>query len=218
MSNLARVFLLAAAALAGGCAKGPGGLPYDAWYLGFLAPSYMDVWIESAVVMDTREQTFSESGGGLASIRNPPGLDVDPAGWSRYHGWGKGKHIRGAAMPRWIYVRWQSLVEPQTYEALIFIDDATRKAMVKPEKTFCDFDGKWITDYRDGIGIGLAPGGIARATISGQCLPDQVVARVQGQVVKLGPDQGRSGGEYALPPSPASQAYIKKHGIPYGSW
>jgi hypothetical protein len=44
------------------------------------------------------------------------------------------------------------------------------------------------------------------------------VARVQGTVVKEGPDLGRSGGRYALPLEPSSKAYIEKYGIPYGSW
>jgi hypothetical protein len=33
-------------------------------------------------------------------------------------------------------VRWQSLVEPQTYEAYIVIPELIQQAMVKPEKAF----------------------------------------------------------------------------------
>ncbi|MGU0876076.1 DUF2931 family protein, partial [Pseudomonas aeruginosa] len=70
----------------------------------------------------------------------------------------------------------------------------------------------------EGLAIGLAPGGIAKAWIMGPCLSPIEVTRVQGEVVKKGPDGGQSGGAYALPLKPASKAYIEKHGIPYGSW
>ena len=50
-----RVGLLALiVVLLAGCATGPAQarLPYDAWRLGFLAPHYMEVWTEDAVVED----------------------------------------------------------------------------------------------------------------------------------------------------------------------
>jgi len=33
-------------------------LPYDAWYLGFLAPNYMQVWLERANISDINGQSF----------------------------------------------------------------------------------------------------------------------------------------------------------------
>ncbi|MNN96643.1 hypothetical protein D3C81_2156710 [compost metagenome] len=66
--------------------------------------------------------------------------------------------------------------------------------------------------------VGLAPGGIAKVWLMGACLSAIDVARVQGTVVKKGPDGGQSGGQYGLPLEPASKAYIEKYGIPYGSW
>ncbi|WP_236209790.1 DUF2931 family protein, partial [Pseudomonas tohonis] len=122
-----------------------------------------------------------------------------------------------ADVPRLIYVRWQSLVEPQTYEAYIVIPETARQAMLKGEKAFCKADAKWITDYRNMLTVGLAPGGIAKVWLMGACLPAIDVARVQGSVVKLGPYGGTSGGKHR-PLSAISQAYIEKHGIPYGSW
>ena len=67
-------------------------------------------------------------------------------------------------------MRWQSLAEPQTYEAYIVIPESAREIMRKPEKAFCRFGAEWITDYRDNIGIGLAPGGIAKVWLGGPCL------------------------------------------------
>ncbi|MHC8316319.1 DUF2931 family protein [Pseudomonas sp. LB3P31] len=202
----------------GGCAYGTNRLPYDSWRLGLFAPDYMQVWIETADAVDVQDHVFRHAMSGVASIHVPENLKGDPRGWPERPGAGAGKQVLGADLPRLIYVRWQSLVEPQTYEAYIVIPEATRQAMIKGEKTYCEFDGKWITGYRNMLTVGLAPGGIARVWVLGACLKPFDVARVVGEVVKKGPDGGNSGGQYALPLKPASKAYIKKYGIPYGSW
>jgi len=191
------------------------GLP---WFLGFSAPAYMEVWIETADVVDIRERVFRGAGGGIASVPRPPNNLGIARGWVSSNGGGKGMYVTGADLPRLIYVRWQSLTEPQTYEAYIVIPESAREIMRKPEKVFCGADGKWITESRDNIGIGLAPGGIAKVWLGGACLKAGEIARVEGTINKKGPYQGKNEGRYALPLSPESQAYIEKFGIPYGSW
>ncbi|MFF7707358.1 DUF2931 family protein [Pseudomonas sp. NPDC007930] len=202
------------------CAKGPGGLPYDAWRLGMFVPDYMDVWVETVGVIDIQGRGFPHVLSGVPSSIHPDSTEGDPRGWPSRVGWAKGKHVRGAALPAAIIVRWQSLAEPQTYEALIPIPETARQQMKVRERNACTSTGtgKPIDGYRKAITIGLAPGGIAKAWIVGVCVPALEFARVQGQVVTLGPDQGRSGGQYALPLMPNSKAYIEKNGIPYGSW
>ncbi len=197
-----------------GCANR---LPYDAWYLGLFAPNYMEVWIETADAVDIHDRVFGRAMSGVAAINTPKSLKGKPQGWPNHPGGGAGKHVLGADLPRLIYVRWQSLVEPQTYEAFIPIPEATRQAMLKGERTYCRFDGKWITGYRDVLTVGLAPGGIARVWVLGACLEPFDVARVEGTVVKLGPYGGASNGRHR-PLSETSKAYIEKFGIPYGSW
>ncbi|KMN09695.1 DUF2931 family protein [Pseudomonas helleri] len=204
--------------LMAGCAKGSNGLPYDGWRLGLFAPNYMEVWIETADAVDVRDRVFKRAMSGVAAIQTPKNLKGNPRGWPSYPGWGKGKYVYGAAVPRLIYVRWQSLVEPQTYEAYIVIPEAIQQAMVKPEKAFCAADAKWITGYRKGVTVGLAPGGIAKVWISGPCVSPIEVARVQGEIVKEGPSGGQTNGKYALPLEPETKAYIEKYGVPYGSW
>ncbi|NNA58034.1 DUF2931 family protein [Pseudomonas koreensis] len=188
------------------------------WFLGFGAPSYMEVWIETADVVDVRERVFRRAGAGIASVQTPVGLKGKPAGWPENPGRGKGRYVTGADLPRLIYVRWQSLAESQTYEAYIVIPESAREIMRKSEKAFCRFGGEWITESRDNMGIGLAPGGIVKVWLGGTCLKAVEIARVEGTVNKQGPDQGKSQGRYALPLSPESKAYIEKFGIPYGSW
>jgi hypothetical protein len=154
---------------------------------------------------------------GVAAINTPENLKPHPGGWGERPGAGAGKQVLGADVPRLIYVRWQSLVEPQTYEAYIPILEATQMAMLKSERTYCAFDGKWITDYRNALTVGLAPGGVARVWVMGACLKPFDVARVQGTVVKEGPYSGTSNGQHR-PLSETSRAYIEKYGVPYGSW
>ncbi|MFY1665140.1 DUF2931 family protein [Pseudomonas sp. Pseu.R1] len=194
-------------------------LPYDAWRLGFLAPNYMEVWIETANVVDVKGRVFGRAMSGIAAIQTPPNLKGNPRGWPKRPGSGAGKDVWRADVPRLIYVRWQSLVEPQTYEAFVDIPEATRKAMVEvKQNTYCRGTKERITDHRELLVIGLAPGGIAKTWIRGICLDPIEVSRVQGRVVEKGPDLGRTNGRYALELEPESRAYIDKFGIPYDSW
>jgi hypothetical protein len=188
------------------------------WFLGFSAPAYMEVWIETADVVDIRERVFRGAGGGIASVPKPPNNQGIARGWSSSNGAGKGRYVNAADLPRLIYVRWQSLVEPQTYEAYIVIPESAREIMRKPEKAFCRFGVERITESRDKIGIGLAPGGVAKIWLGGACLKAVEIARVVGTINKKGPYLGKNEGRYALPLSPESKAYIEKFGIPYGSW
>ena len=215
--GLGLLFILIAGLTLTSCAKGPHGLPYDAWYIGVFTRPYMDVWIETVDTSDVRGRVYRRAMSGVASISSPASLNADPRGWPEHPGVGAGKHVLGAALPLWIYVRWQSLVEPNTYEAFIRVDAAMRKAMVTGKKAFCAADGKWITDYPYAVNIGLAPGGIARVWIAGQCTHGVPVRRVQGRVVEAGPYNGQSDGHY-YPLDDVSKAYIEKYGVPYGSW
>ncbi|MHC8326844.1 DUF2931 family protein [Pseudomonas sp. LB1P83] len=201
-----------------GCAVGKSEpLPYKAWRLGFSAPNYMEVWIESADVVDIKEQVYPRAMSGTAAIQTPPNNTGDPRGWPEKPGIGKGKNVTGADLPQKIYVRWQSLVEPQTYQMVINVPESTREIMRKEENVFCAFDGKWITDYRNALVINLAPGGIAKMWVMGSCLPAIEVTRVKTVVDPRGPYEGKSDGEYDSL-SNESKAYVEKFGVPYDSW
>lgn len=216
MNRFLRVTLVAL--LLSGCSTANSGtLPYDAWRLGFGAPSYMEVWIETADVVDIQGHIYRRAMSGTASVATPANNKGDPKGWPKRPGWGAGKYVRGADLPKTIYVRWQSLVEPQTYKVAIEIPESTRELMRQGEKAFCSLDGKWRTAYRQGIAIGLAPGGIAKVWVTGPCLTPIEVARVVAKVDPRGPYEGTSGGKHR-PLSAISSAYVEKFGVPYGSW
>jgi len=216
MSNFLRIAIVAF--LLSGCSLVDSrSLPYDTWRLGFSAPNYMEVWIETADVVDIQGQVYRRAMSGNAAIQRPPNNSGDPKGWPERPGWGKGKYVTGADLPKKIYVRWQSLVEPQTYQMAIDIPESTREIMRKGEKTFCAATGKWMTGYRKAIAVGLAPGGIAKVWVLGPCLTPIEVTRVQAEVDPRGPYEGKSGGEYDTL-SNESKAYVEKFGVPYGSW
>ena len=61
----------------------------------------------------------------------PPNNSGDPRGWPKRASIGSGKHVTGADLPKQIYVRWQSQVEPQTYLMVIKNFEATREIMLE---------------------------------------------------------------------------------------
>ncbi|TWC37705.1 DUF2931 family protein [Pseudomonas sp. SJZ079] len=218
---MTRLLLLSLALLLSGCASGQGKpkLPFDAWFVGLLAPNYMEVWIESVDVIDRRGLAYEQVYQGISAIQTPRNNQGKPAGWPKRVGGGAGKNLPGIDLPEIIFVRWQSLVEPQTYNVRINIPGWVREEMLKPARAYCNWDGKWIDGlYRKNIAIGLAPGGIAKAWVLGPCLEPIEIGRFEGVISKVGPDLGRSNGQYALPLTPESKAYIETHGVPYGSW
>ena len=224
-SSLLKASLALLFVLLGGCASVESrSLPYDAWSLDFFVPDYMEVWIETADVIDINDRLFRGAGSGIPATGYPRGLSKgipahfkgDAKGWFE-HPVGKGRYVTGADLPRLVYVRWQSITEPQTYEAYIEISQSARNTMLKDEKAFCGAVGKWKTDYRKFLTVGLAPGGIAKVWLGGPCLQSTEVTRVQGTISPEGPHRGQSGGAY-YPLTEESKAYVDKFGIPYGSW
>ncbi|WP_374981239.1 DUF2931 family protein [Pseudomonas solani] len=196
-----------------GCAAGSGRprLPYDYWYVGLAAPRFMEVWVESVDVIDRRGLAYFHIHGGVVSYTG------NPVGW--HNGGGAMKQASNVDLPETLFVRWQSLVEPQTYKLRIDIPQWVRDEMVKPQRAFCRADGEWVDNlYRYDISIGMAPGGIAKAWVGGPCLSNIEIGRYRAKVDTRGPYEGHSNGRYYRPPTGAAQAYIKQHGIPYESW
>lgn len=193
-------------------------LPYRTWEIGLLAPNYMEVWVETVDVLDIRGLAYSRMHGGVSSIQNPPQRRGNPSGWPVRPGAGKTRPMTGIDLPRVIFVRWQSLAEPQTYAVRIQIPDEIRTEMVTSHSAFCRFGHRTITDHRRVVTIGLAPGGIAKAWLSGDCLEPLEIGRFIGSVYVKGPSEGLNDGRYALPLAPEAQEYIDAYGIPFGSW
>ncbi|PNB67979.1 hypothetical protein C1X64_31035 [Pseudomonas sp. GW456-E7] len=196
------------------CASGPKPypppkLPYSNWYIGLAAPRFMEVWVETVDVLDQRKLPFFHVFGGVA------GYTRQPEGWHK--GGGKMKPVNNVDLPERIFLRWQSLVEPQAYKIRIPIPQWVRDEMVKPERVFCAADQANVTLYRNRITLGMAPGGIVKVWVGAGCLGFKEVGRFQAEIEPLGPHRNGNGIYYRAP-TPEAQAYIKEHGIPYGSW
>ncbi len=181
-------------------------LPYDAWHLSFMVPAHMEGWVETIDVVDTRGLKFPDAYTGLAVQGRTT------QGWAA--GGGFGRKVYDAELPQKLYVRWQSLVEPQTYRAELTIPESVRKQMRERHRVDCKVPG---AGYRDSVLIGGAPGGAMRVWLTGPCLADLEVLRAQAEVEPLGPDQGQYGGKYVTLSDRATQ-YIQQNGIPYESW
>lgn len=222
--KLPSLLLWLVAVFLSGCASGQGqpSLPYGSWGIAVFAPEHMEVWIESVDVIDKRGLVFERVYAGVGSIGEPPHKNGQPAGWTTRPG-GSAKPISGVDLPEFIFVRWQSLVEPQTYNVRINIPQWVRERMVTKEQPACPWKSDWGKNlpsfgYRDNITIGLAPGGITKVWLRGGCLETLEIGRFEGKVNKIGPYDGKSGGEYYRPQSAPSKTYIEQFGIPYGSW
>lgn len=195
----------------------PPKLPYERWYIGMLAPNYMETWVESVDVLDQGGLAYYNVHGGITSIQSPPNNAGNPRGWPARPGSGKIMPITNVDLPEIIFVRWQSLVEPQTYQVRINIPEWAREAMLKSEEAFCRFDNKNVTSYRKNVTLGLAPGGIVKAWLTGGCLEPIEIGRFVGKIHPEGPYSGTSNGKHR-PLSPAAKAYVDTHEIPYDSW
>ncbi len=193
-------------------------LPYRAWEIGLIAPNYMEVWVESVDVVDSRGFAYEHLHGGTSSITNPSGNRGNPSGWSDRPGAGKTRPMTGVDLPDHIFVRWQSLAEPQTYNVRIDIPTWARIEMLASQEVVCRFNGKSIQDYRKVVTVGLAPGGIAKVWLNGDCADPLEVGRFEGVVDPNGPYEGTSGGAYYRPPSEHAQHYLDTHEIPFESW
>lgn len=199
--------------LLGGCTsaeRNPGSLPYTYWRLGFLAPDHMEVWVETADVEDIRGQKFFHVGAGTVSVHLPTDGTGNAIGWRKT--WGKGRHVNGADLPKRIYVRWQSLAEPQTYRVILDIPERARQLMSERLDPPCR-----TSEYRHALALGLAPGGVVRGWVMSTCGGPIEILRAQAEIEPKGPYESTSNGGHR-PLSDVSKAYIEKHGIPYGSW
>nr|WP_298117898.1 hypothetical protein [uncultured Pseudomonas sp.] len=78
-------------------------LPYGVWRLGFFAPDYMDVWLETADVTDVRGITSVGAVQGTVSIRHPEDGSGKLAGWSARFGWGADHYLTGLDLPKSIF-------------------------------------------------------------------------------------------------------------------
>lgn len=206
--------------LAAGCSADPLSAKNDPkspwWELGFTEPRYMKVWVEDTSVEDIKGRTFLHTGAGSASGGQPEDGTESAKGW---HGVGSSaKAVVGADLPKRIFVRWQSIVEPQTYRVWVEIPEEARQLMLASVNQRCAKTPEQTATYISSVYLGLAPGGVVQVWVRDACHHPVKVARAQAEIEPLGPSQGKNQGRYAYPVNDKAKRYIEKFGIPYGSW
>ncbi|TLX56316.1 hypothetical protein DN824_16280 [Stutzerimonas nosocomialis] len=189
------------------------------WSLEFTAPIYMTGWVEASLVEDIRGRLLDHGSGGVIGTGS---VDYGTAselarGWPRALGGGF-RGVIGADLPKRVFVRWQSVVEPQTYRAWVDIPQEARQIMHNSTHRRCPETPERTALYTAVLHLGLAPGGTVQVWARDECNNPVKVARAQAEVEPLGPSQGLTDGRYAYPISENSKRYIEKYGIPYGSW
>jgi len=189
------------------------------WSLEFTAPIYMTGWVEASLVEDINGQLFDHGTGGVIGTGSVDyGTATELArGWPRALG-GRFRGVIGADLPKRVFVRWQSVVEPQTYRAWVDIPQEARQIMHNSTHRRCPETPERTALYTAVLHLGLAPGGTVQVWARDECNNPVKVARAQAEVEPLGPSQGLTDGRYAYPISENSKRYIEKYGIPYGSW
>lgn len=192
--------------------------PHSPWWnISFLEPAYMTVWVETVEVDDIHGKLFRRVSGGTApSANGTPEQEGELArGWRGSPGIGKA--AVGADLPKRIFVRWQSVVEPQTYRSWVDIPEEARQIMRDSTARRCPETPDQPASYMALMHLGLAPGGIVQVWVRDNCNNPIKVARAQAEVEPPGPHLGKAGGNY-YPQSEVSKRYIERFGIPYGSW
>ena len=186
------------------------------WALGFVTPYLMDGWVEDSATVDVDGTLFRRIGSGGAAGGGKNG-SKGARGWA-VKGGGTERDVRDAKLPVRIYVRWQSVVEPQTYQGWIEIPESARQVMRAALRKDCQQFPETASILKiASVMLGLAPGGVVQIWVLDECMHPVKVARGQAEIESKGPDLGFSGGSY-FPQSEASKRYVEQYGIPYGSW
>lgn len=183
------------------------------WSIDFQGPSYMIGSVENNTVEDIHGRLFNNGGAGMV------GGDTDMDGIEAARGWhrigGSIRPVTGADLPKRIYVRWQSVVESQTYKTWVDIPEEARQIMHASTSQPCPATRR--SRFSAWLVVGLAPGGIVQVWVKDSCNNSVKVARAQAEIEPQGPHLGKANGHY-YPQTEASKRYVEKYGIPYGSW
>ena len=186
------------------------------WALGFVTPYLMGGWVEESATVDVDGNFYRRIGSGWAAGGGKNGTK-GARGWA-VKGGGTERNVRDAKLPVRIYVRWQSVVEPQTYQGWIEIPESARQVMRAALRKDCQQFPETASILKiASVRLGLAPGGVVQIWVLDECMHPVKVARGQAEIEPKGPYLGQSGGHY-YPQTESSKRYVEQYGIPYGSW
>ena len=169
----------------------------DFYDVSVFVPQHYDVWAENLI------------------LYNPDRVWMDPMGgigccWKTLGSMGEMD-----VMPHQILVRWFSYAEQKSYAKLVEIPDPEQLWQRMHEPISYKYRGKIRSEPRSTLGIGLAPGGVIVLWIMNMPENAVEVARFQAVEVQAHPERFK---ETLEAYQKENGAYLKEHGIPYGSW
>lgn len=147
------------------------------WSLSFNEPYYMKAWVEDSAVEDINGKLFHRTGGGTAAGGEPENSTEAARGWGQITG--GIREVVGADLPKRIFVRWQSIVEPQTYRVWVDIPEEARQIMRATWKEPCPASPDEPPGNVALVYVGVAPGGVVQVWVADKCMKPIKVARAQ---------------------------------------
>ncbi len=119
-------------------------------------------------------------------------------------------------LPNKLKVEWTSLAENKTYRASINLHLGSRRKIRQKVETTCKKFDKPLLARRNLITLQIAPGGRAKAWLSGTCLNAIEIATVKGIAVEKNAYFSNDALN-SYDPTPMRK-YIQMHGIAFESW
>src|SRR5690606_10673964 len=129
-------------------------------------------WVEASLVEDIHGHVFNH---GSAGVIGTGSVDYGHAtelaqGWPRDLTASSGvRGVVGADLPKRIFVRWPSIVEPQTYRAWVEISEQARQILHRSTGQRCPARPEEVANYRATVYVGLAPGGMVQVWVRDNC-------------------------------------------------
>ncbi|WP_436785585.1 DUF2931 family protein [Stutzerimonas frequens] len=119
-------------------------------------------------------------------------------------------------LPNQLKVEWTSLAENKTYRASINLHLGSRRKIRQKVETTCKKFDKPLLARRNLITLQIAPGGRAKAWLSGTCLNAIEIATAKGIAVEKNAYFSNDALN-SYDPTPMEK-YIQMHGIAFESW
>ncbi|WP_416776596.1 DUF2931 family protein [Xenorhabdus budapestensis] len=130
-------------------------LPYEKWWFKLRTPEYFPASISFVQFQDEDNyvvQKFMPDGA------NPDYESLNS--WNKRLGGSRGIRNNGEALPQWIQICWDSVIDKKSYQTTFKFTPKVWQLMREP---YIGRAVKGYVFYRDTILVGLAPGGTTRA-------------------------------------------------------
>lgn len=173
------------------------------WTISHLAPDHMEAYLNGIVVFDIRNRMNPSAVRGSPSMGRPAPGDEITVGWPSSPGWGSVTPVK-LDLPKKLIISWRSFVDQHEYYAQIEIPEHARQQMKVSHRIECFKSDGPRDHYRNNLVVGIAPGGIVKLWLNGQCLDAVEIGRYEGER-----DASERKGYSSRPLSDKTKAYLR---------